>query len=94
LKFNERKLKVLHLGWNNPMCQYKLDHLESSSAEKDLGVMEDKKLTVTLQSTFTAKKANSILGYMRKTIPSRPREWMLPLYSTLVRSHLEYHVHF
>ncbi|KAK4830437.1 hypothetical protein QYF61_011145 [Mycteria americana] len=94
MKFNKRKCKVLHLGRKNSMHQYRLgvDHLESSSAEKDMGVLEDK-LAMTQQSTFMAK-VNSILSCIRKSITSRPREVMLPLYSALVRPHLEYHVHF
>lgn len=41
--------KVLYLGRNNPTHQYMLgaDWLESSPAEKDLGVLADAKLTVS-----------------------------------------------
>ncbi|KAK4818017.1 hypothetical protein QYF61_004130 [Mycteria americana] len=50
--------------------------LESSSAEKDLGVLVDTKLNMT-------KKANGVLGCISQSIASRLREVILPLYSVL-----------
>lgn len=42
------------------------DWLESSFAEKDLGILADNKLNASQQSTFAASKAKSILGCIRK----------------------------
>ncbi|KGL78426.1 hypothetical protein N309_02039, partial [Tinamus guttatus] len=96
MQFNKAKCKVLHLGKNNPRHQDRLgtDLLESSSAERDLGIMMDDKLTMRKQCGLVAKKARGILGCVKKSISSRSREVILPLYSALVRLHLEYCVQF
>lgn len=95
LKFHPDKCKNMRLGNADvPDYDYRLhenqDIIQKSTHEKDLGVGIDEKLKFDIHINEKVNKANSILGIITRTFSSAEREIMLPLYTSLVRPHLEY----
>ncbi|KAK4826949.1 hypothetical protein QYF61_012798 [Mycteria americana] len=89
MKFNKSECRILHLGQGNPGYMYKLgdERLESSPMERDLGVWVDDKLDMSQQ-------ANCVLRCIKHSIATWSREVTVPLYTALVRPHLEYCLQF
>ena len=82
MKSNKAMCKVLDLGWDSLKHRYRLrgEWLESSPEEKDMGGLIDERFNMDWQFVLAAQKANCILGCMKKSVTSRPREVILPLY--------------
>lgn len=87
-KFNYRCCKVPHLGQKSPRHPYVLEtgQLESSSADKDLGVLVGNKLSMSGWCTLAAQVGNSLLHCIKKIIINRSREALPPICLALVLS--------
>ena len=64
--------------------------LPQAKVEKDLGVNIDDRLTFKEHIGVITKKANKILGVIRRCFTNLNKDVFVPLYTSLVRSHLEY----
>ena len=91
--FNATKCKVLHFGTHNANYSYRLNNqtLDSTKNEKDLGVIIDNELKYHVHAAASAtKKANQVLGIIKKSYYTRDAKTMSTLYKSMVRPHLEY----
>jgi hypothetical protein len=100
MKLNIKKCKVMHVGFNNPRVLYYMRDissgqsvaLETTELEKDLGVYVSSDLKCRDQVNQAVNKANSMLGILKRTFTHRGVELWKRLYTTYIRSHLEFAV--
>ena len=92
LLFNTTKCKVLHFGYSNQNESYNIygSILEAKNEEKDLGIIIDNKLKFHVNTSAVTKKANQVLGVLKKAYTSRDPLTITTLYKAFVRPHLEY----
>ena len=96
MPFNVDKCKVMHIGFRNRKIKYELfgREIESCEMERDLGVVITNDMKSSRQCIEAEKKAQKLLGYIKRQFSSRKKETILTLYKALVRPHLEYAVQF
>ena len=96
MSFSINKCQTLHLGKNNAKFSYSLQggSVQEGEMIRDLGVVVTEDFKMSRQCLTASSKANRMLGYIRKSITSKSKEIILPLYRGLVRPHLEYAVQF
>lgn len=80
-------LAYVHLGRDLPMHQAGADLLQSSSVEKDLGVLVDKELSLSQQCP--GRQGQLYPGVNQEQHCQKVREVILPLCSAMVRPDLE-----
>lgn len=89
MNFTEDKGQVFGKEQPPATTQAGADQLGSSSAEKELRVSVDTRLTMSQRCVVTANKANSMLGCAKQSLAGRLREGVPPLCSDPVRPPLE-----
>ena len=96
MPFNLDKCKIMHIGHKNKNEKYELlgKEIESVQQEKDLGVVITNDLKSSNPCIEAVKKAQKLLGYIKRQFRTRNKETILTLYNALVRPHLEYAVQF
>ena len=87
LPFNVGKCKILHIVKNNPKHNYYMSDriLEKIETQNDLGVLMDTEIKFHQQTSSAIKKANQILGLIKKTFAAKNEENISLLYKTFVR---------
>ncbi len=90
--FNASKCSVVHLGHNNTRASYSMNNtnLKTSTQERDLGVIICDDLKSSVNCVESVKKANRILGCIKRSITNKRKDIITKLYKQLVRPLLEY----
>ena len=94
LKFNTDKFEAMRISKKNDYSspQYHLcgNQLKAVSEVKDLGIYITSNLSWSMQANKCANKANSVLGFIRRTVGPKNPQLFSKLYKSLVRPILEY----
>jgi len=78
MRCNKAKCEVLHLSWGSPSYEHRpgQDLIESSPADKGLGVLMDKKLGMSWQWAFVAWNVPGILDCISTGVAAGQRRWL------------------
>jgi ribonuclease P/MRP protein subunit RPP40 len=90
--FNVDKCKVMHVGYNNPKAEYKMEEgvLQRICEEMDLGIIVQDNLKCAGQCAKVVKTANRVMGMIKRTFGNFSRNIIVKLYKSLIRPRLEY----
>ena len=84
--FNLDKCKIMYLGFNNPNADYFVNNvqLQRVNEERDLGEIMSTDLKWKKQCIAAVKKANRVLGIIKRNFIDKSKETMLALYKSMV----------
>ena len=79
--FNIEKCVVMHFGHNNKGVEYTMEgnKLKHSDGERDLGVKISNNGKSSEQCMIAAKKANTVLGMIKRNFKSRSKDVIIRL---------------
>jgi len=94
-EFNPEKCKVMHVGHDIPTSYSMTDkgkviQLDNTQLEKDLGIWVTNDLKPNKQCIQSTRKAQSVLGMIKRHFKVIDKEDFSAIYKTYVRLHLEY----
>ena len=94
---NVSKCHMMHIGSKGDSGKYKMktdtggEHiLQETSEEKDLGIWISNTLKPSTHVAHAVKKANQLLGLIRRSFTYLDGELMKQLFTSVIRPHLEY----
>jgi hypothetical protein len=94
LKFHPDKCRILSIGNRareaNKYTMGEKNLKVSEEGEKDLGILIDERLNFHDHISAKIKKANQIVGLIRRSFTYLDKEMMRQLITSLIRPHLEY----
>ena len=81
----------MHFGHNNPKYSYTMNGqtLASISNQRDLGVNISDNGLPGEQCALSAKKANQVLGQIRRSFTCQTKDILLQIYKVFVQAHLK-----
>jgi len=88
-------MQVMHIGHDYTTTYImedggRLRNLDSIEKEKDLGIHVTRDLKSHEQCTPSARKAQAVLGMVKRHFKELDKEYFMVIYKAYIRPHLEY----
>ncbi len=96
MPFNVNKCHILQVGTRNQKLEYEMNgtKLENVQCFKDRGVKILSSLKFSQKCKDSPGKANRMMGFINRIFCFKNKDVILPLYISLVKSHLDYALQF